>query len=194
MFTLLEIVATLSGLIHVYLLTREKIIAWPFGIITVTLYVYIFYISRLYSDAILHVFYILLNCFGWYNWARRREDRSETAVERLSSRQIAVLAGVIAMGAVIWGYLMRTHTNADFAYFDAFITVTSLLAQYLLTQKKIENWLLWIAVDLVAIPIYLLKELYYTSGLYVVYLLLCISGLLAWRKTLAAGKLEGETI
>lgn len=73
LLTILEIIATVSGLIHVFLLTREKIIAWPFGILTVSVYVYIFFVSRLYSDAILHVFYIGLNSYGWYNWAKRKE-------------------------------------------------------------------------------------------------------------------------
>ncbi len=190
LMTVLEIVATASGLIHVFLLTREKIIAWPFGILTVTLYVYIFYASKLYSDAILHVFYIVLNCFGWYNWARREEEKEEVVIGRLSANLLALLAGTIILGALGWGYVMRTYTNADFAYFDAFITVSSLLAQYLLTQKKIDNWIIWIIVDLVAIPIYLLKGLYFTSGLYVVYLLLCISGFLAWRKTMLSSKLS----
>lgn len=180
--TFLEIVATVSGLIHVFLLTREKIIAWPFGIITVTIYVYLFYVSRLYSDAILHVFYIVLNSFGWYNWAKRTDDHAEVLITRLKTNWTAALAVAIVTGTFGWGYIMDTQTDADFAYFDAFTTVASVFAQYLLTQKKIDNWIIWIAVDLVAIPIYLLKGLYFTSGLYTVYLILCISGFLEWRK------------
>lgn len=189
--TILEIVATVSGLIHVFLLTREKIIAWPFGILTVALYVYIFYSTRLYSDAILHIFYIALNSFGWYNWARRRGNQEEVVISRLLPSQLALSTGVITVGALCWGYIMFTYTDADFAYFDAFIIVASLLAQYLLTQKKIDNWVMWIIVDLVAIPIYFLKGLYFTSGLYVVYLLLCISGLLTWRSIFREGRKVG---
>lgn len=180
--TLLEIIATASGLVHVFLLTREKIIAWPFGIITVTIYVYLFYVSRLYSDAILHVFYIGLNSFGWYNWARRTGNHAEVLITRLKANWTAALTAAIVIGTIGWGYIMDTQTDADFAYFDAFTTVASLFAQYLLTQKKIDNWIIWIAVDMVAIPIYLLKGLYFTSGLYAVYLALCISGFMEWRK------------
>jgi nicotinamide mononucleotide transporter len=184
--TILEIIATLCGLIHVFLLTREKTIAWPFGIVTVTIYVYIFFVSRLYSDAILHVCYIAINSYGWYNWARRKENVAEVKISRLRSSDIAVLAAIIFAGTIAWGYFMDNNTDADFAYYDAFTTVGSLSAQYLLTQKKIDNWAVWIVVDLVAIPIYLLKGLYVTSGLYFVYLLLCVSGLLGWWKTYRA--------
>ncbi|TAK31072.1 MAG: nicotinamide riboside transporter PnuC [Saprospiraceae bacterium] len=180
----LEIIATACGLVHVFLLTREKVIAWPFGIATVSIYVYIFFASRLYSDAILHVCYIFINSYGWYNWARRKDALAEVKISRMRPSEIAILAAIIFAGSIAWGYFMDNNTDADFAYYDAFTTVASLSAQYLLTQKKIENWAVWIVVDLVAIPIYLLKELYVTSGLYFVYLLLCISGLMGWWKTL----------
>ena len=83
LFTILEIVATISGLAHVYLLTREKVVAWPFGILTVAIYVYIFYVSKLYCDTILHVIYIFINTYGWYNWTRREADTSLVKIERL---------------------------------------------------------------------------------------------------------------
>ncbi len=181
--TILEIIATICGLIHVFLLTREKTIAWPFGIATVTIYVYIFFVSKLYSDTILHVCYIAINSYGWYNWTRRKNDVAEVKISRLRLSGIAILAAIVCAGTIAWGYFMDTNTDASFAYYDAFTSVASFSAQYLLTQKKIDNWAVWIAVDLVAIPIYLLKGLYVTSGLYFVYLLLCISGLIEWWKT-----------
>ncbi len=178
----LELIATIAGLIHVYLLTRERLIAWPFGILSVAIYVYIFFVSRLYSDAILHVFYIGLNTYGWFHWMRRDQSSKRLPVTRLSGIHLAMVLGAIFLFTLIWGYVMDTRTDAYFAYFDAFTTVASLIAQFLLTRKKIDNWLIWIAVDLVAIPIYLAKGLYLTSGLYGVYLILCISGWLEWRR------------
>ncbi|MCF8239145.1 MAG: nicotinamide riboside transporter PnuC [Saprospiraceae bacterium] len=180
----LELIATLTGLIHVWLLTREKVIAWPFGIVSVAIYVYIFFVSRLYSDAILHVFYIGLNTYGWIHWLHPDQTRKSLPVTRLSRMHLSTVLGSIILFTLIWGYVMDNKTDADFAYFDAFTTVASLIAQFLLTRKKIDNWLIWIAVDLVAIPIYLLKGLYLTSGLYTVYLVLCISGWLSWRRGL----------
>lgn len=181
----LELIATISGLIHVFLLTRERTIAWPFGIVSVAIYVYIFFVSRLYSDAILHVFYIGLNTYGWIHWLHPDHAKRSLPISRLSSTNRLIILLTIILFTLIWGYVMDTRTDADFAYFDAFTTVASLIAQFLLTRKKIDNWMIWIAVDLVAIPIYVMKGLYLTSGLYTVYLLLCVSGWLAWRKTFA---------
>ena len=179
----LELIATVTGLVHVWLLTREKVIAWPFGIISVAIYVCIFFVARLYSDAILHVVYIGLNTYGWYHWLRPDHARKSLPVTRLSGIHLSTVLGAIILFTLVWGYVMDTRTDADFAYFDAFTTVASLIAQYLLTRKKIDNWMIWIAVDLVAIPIYLLKGLYLTSGLYTVYLVLCISGWMSWKQT-----------
>ena len=184
LLTILEIIATISGLVHVYLLTKEKIIAWPFGIVTVSIYVYIFFVSKLYSDAILHVIYFFLNIYGWYNWSRRHNDAPDVLITRLSRPGILLFSVIIIAGSLSWGTVMQHNTDASFPYFDAYTTVASLCAQYLLAQKKIDNWIIWILVDLVAIPIYLLKGLYFTSGLYFVYLLLCISGFLQWRRAM----------
>lgn len=188
LLTILEIIATLSGLIHVYLLTKEKIIAWPFGIVTVGTYIYIFFVSKLYSEAILHVVYLILNIYGWYNWSRRHDNVPDVPITRLSVRGMVLFAAIILAGTVLWGGFMKRNTDASFPYVDAYTTVASLCAQYLLARKKIDNWILWILVDLVAIPMYLLKDLFITSGLYFIYLLLCIHGWLQWRKSLGWAK------
>ncbi|RMD68810.1 MAG: nicotinamide riboside transporter PnuC, partial [Bacteroidetes bacterium] len=92
----------------------------------------------------------------------------------------------ILAGAAAWGWFMATHTDADFPYFDAFTTVASLVAQYLMARKKLENWIIWIIVDVVAIQIYYLKGLYVTSFLFVVYLGLSIKGWIDWKRSMTA--------
>ncbi len=179
----IEIIAALSGLICVWLQTKENIWAWPFGILSVVLYVFIFYDSFLYSDMILHVIYIVLNAYGWWHWSRKKKHaKSEIPVKRLSWRADFWTAVLILAGTAVWGWNMGHLTRAQFVYYDAFTTVGSLTAQYLLAKKFIENWIIWILVDLVAIPVYIAKELYLTAGLYTVYLVLCIYGYLQWRR------------
>ena len=182
--TTLEIIGTVTGLIHLVLLTREKISAWIFGIICVAIFAYVLYHQQLYSDAILNAIYIPLNIYGWYNWSRRKKETSTVHVSRLSSNAIGIVIAIILSGTIAWGYFMASQTDADFPFIDAFTTVASLTAQFLLTQKKIDNWVIWIIVNLVTIPLYYYKGLYFFSGLFVVYLVLCISGLLEWRKQL----------
>lgn len=179
---ILEYIAVATGIIHVFLLTRGKVLAWPFGLISVGLYIYIFFLNRLYSDTFLHVVYVLLNIYGWWNWVRHRDAGAAVEVKRLESGQRILWPVLIVLGAFFWGYGMQQNTDASFPYGDAFTTVASLVAQYLLARRKLENWMIWIIVDVVAINIYLLKGLYPTSGLYGVYLILSISGWLQWRR------------
>ena len=181
---IIEFIAVVSGMTHVYLLTREKIIAWPFGLLSVGLYIFIFAESRLYSDMILHAIYVILNIYGWWNWANKGPEEDQLPVTRLTRTEAAAWSGFILVGFIVWGSVMKANTNADFPYPDAFTTVASLVAQFLLARKKLDNWIIWIIVDIVAINIYMLKGLYLTSGLYAVYLFLCIKGLRDWRRSM----------
>ncbi len=182
---IIETIAVISGILCVWLQTKEDIRAWPFGILSVLLYVYIFHENYLYSDMILNAIYILLNLYGWWNWSQRKHnDISEVPVGVLSVQNLFLTAVLILVGTLIWGWNMGQFTNAQFVYFDAFTTVGSLTAQYLLAKKYLDNWYIWIVVDLVAIPIYIAKGLYLTAGLFGVYLALCVYGLIQWRRQL----------
>lgn len=178
----IEYIAVATGILHVFLLTRGKVAAWPFGLVSVSLYIYIFFLNKLYSDTFLHVVYVVLNIYGWWNWVRHRDQQTNVAVGRLEHRQRVWWPVLIVVGALLWGYGVQQNTDASYPYGDAFTTVASLVAQYLLARRKLENWVIWIIVDVVAINIYLLKGLYPTSGLYAVYLVLSISGWVHWRR------------
>lgn len=177
----LEIVAVITGFACVYLQTRENVLAWPLGIISVVLYVYIFWDVRLYSDMILNSIYIILNVYGWWTWQEKKEESDNLKIERLKwPGQLMALVTII-VGTYFWGTLMQQTTDASFPYGDAFTTITSLVAQFLLTRKVIDNWFLWIIADVVAIYIYCTKGIYLTAGLFVGYLLLCILGWVQWQ-------------
>ncbi len=182
LFLILEIIATLSGITCVILQTKEKIAAWAFGILSVSISAYIFYHSKLYSDLLLHVVYIFLNIYGWYIWSSRKRETAPSPILILSAQGKAASVFIIALLTLALGYLMGTYTDADLFYFDAFTTSGSLVAQYLLAKKYLQNWMIWIAVDLVAIPLYLYKSLYFFSFLFAVYLVICIYGFVSWRK------------
>ena len=182
---ILEIAGVIFTLLNVYLLTRQKILAWPFGLLGVSIYAYIFYSAQLYSDFILHLIYIVLNAYGWWYWASGHyEKEDDLQVTSLFPKEKVIWIVTIVLGFLLWGYLMQRHTDAALPYPDAFTTVTSLVAQYLLARKKIENWILWIIVDIVAIIIYVIKDLYPTSILFAILLILSISGFLTWKKSI----------
>lgn len=180
---ILQLVATVTGILCVYLQTREKILAWPFGIVSVTISVYIFAQSGLYSDVILHLVYVVLNIYGWWNWAASRRSASDTAPILLMTKQGWFAWSItIVIGTGLLGAMMGYYTDASVPYFDAFTTVGSLVAQYLLAKKVLQNWTLWILVDVVAINVYIYKEIYIIAFLFFVYLLLCIKGHFDWKK------------
>jgi nicotinamide mononucleotide transporter len=148
----------------------------------VSLYIYIFFQAKLYSDAGLNVFFLVMQFYGWYVWTRGGVDhsRSLSAVKRLTRNQWTfTIAGVLA-GTAALGTVMHRLTDAALPYPDAFTTMLSIVAQFLLTRKILENWTLWIIADVVYIGVYTSKSLYWTAGLYVVFLALCVQGYREW--------------
>jgi nicotinamide mononucleotide transporter len=186
-----ELVAVVFGVACVALTVRQSIWCWPTGLVQVTLYVYIFYGARLYSDMILHVIYIGVQFYGWYHWVHGApdtpagaEDRGALPVSTLTVRERWLWGLGVAVAALVWGEGMRRYTDAAAAHADAFIAAASLCAQYLMAQKKLENWVVWIVVDVVAIAVYWVRDLRLTAALYVVFLLLCVAGVRSWHASL----------
>jgi nicotinamide mononucleotide transporter len=179
----LEAIAVLLGLANIVLLVRRSIWNYPFGIATVSLYGFIFFRERLYSDALLQILFLALNLYGWVNWARAKDgtgDGEGLPVRAMAGAGIATCILGAACATLAWGALMHRYTDASMPFWDASVAMMSVLAQYLLARRYIDNWAWWIAVDLVAVPLYWAKGLHLTSGLYVVYLLLSAAGLFSW--------------
>ena len=179
-----EIIATVAGALCVFLLVRQNIWNFPFAIVQVTLSAYVFYQQRLYSDAILQVFFFILNVYGWIHWSRRDEREPELPVTRMATRAITGWTIAMIVLTAAWGTFAKMQLNAAAPYVDGFILVASLVAQWLTARKHLESWWLWILVDVVAIPLYASRGLYFFSALYVAFLLLCIQGLREWRQSM----------
>jgi nicotinamide mononucleotide transporter len=181
--TWIEGIGAICGLLCVWLTVRQNVLCWPTGLIQVILYIGVFYYAHLYSDLILQVIYVIMQLYGWYHWLHGGREHTELKVSGLSMPilLIWILIGIAA--TVLWGYSMATYTDAAAPYADAFIAVMSLIAQWLMARKKLESWYFWIAVDLVAIVVYLYKELFITTGLYSIFLVLAIMGYFQWRRT-----------
>ena len=130
---------------------------------------------------ILHVIYIFLQFYGWYNWKYGGSNKSTLRVTLLTHTMFWI--GLTVLVTALLGYVMQTKTDASFPYEDAFITVASLVAQYLMIKKILQSWLFWIIVDVVAIVIYAYKDLYFTTVLYVLFLIMAVMGYLEWKKT-----------
>ena len=185
---MLEWVAASFILVNIYLAARQHMWSWPVGVVGVLLYLYVFAGAKLYSDAGLQVFFLVMQFYGWYHWARGgvEHSRSTSAVTRLARRGWMLTIA----GAAVWtagvGTLMHHYTDAAAPYPDAFATVLSVIAQFLMTRKILENWTLWIVADVVSVAMYIYKGLYPSAGLYAILLALCIQGYREWRGTMAS--------
>jgi nicotinamide mononucleotide transporter len=182
----LEAVAVIFGIISVYLGTRQNIWSWPTALVNVALFFALFLESGLYSDTGLQIVYFVLSLYGWYEWLYGGAGRTAITVTRTSRRTWSVLAGI---GVVVWA-LLGTITSrlpgTALPYVDSATTTVSLLAQWMMTRKLIENWLIWIAVDVVYVGMFIYKGLYLTAFNYGIYLVLAVMGYIAWKRSLAA--------
>jgi nicotinamide mononucleotide transporter len=179
---LVEVSAAICGFICIFLLVKGNIWNFAFGFMQVTLYVWVFYQAKLYSDAGLHVVYMLLQVYGWWHWSKNLAGATTVNVVSMSQKNLGLYALIALLSAALLGTLMQLYTDANFAYADAFTTCASLVAFILMTRRYVVNWLFWIVVDIVAIGVYFQKGLYPTVILYVCFLIMATIGLYAWQK------------
>ena len=179
-----EIVAALFGVAGVWLSVRQNVWTWPVGIVNVAMYVVVFHAARLYADMGLQVIYIVLAVYGWYQWLHGGPGRSALPVTRGLPRQLLAAGAVGIAGAWGIGALLARHTNASLPYLDAALTSASLVAQWMATRKLLENWMVWIAADVVYIGMFVYKRLYPTAVLYAVFTGLAIVGYRQWTESM----------
>ncbi len=183
-----EIIAVILGLISVYLVTRQNVWCYPLGIVSVFLYIFIFYDVKLYADMGLQVFFIVLQAYGWYEWLYGGEGNTELNVAWGTKRIYFFSAIFTVITTAVMGFILHKLTNASLPYVDSFLAVLSMVAQWMMAKKYIESWILWVIVNIGSIGMYTFKGLYFTTFLYVVYFGLAILGYKEWRRSLTPAK------
>lgn len=183
----LELVAAALGLVAVWLTVRENIWGWPIGAVMVALYIVIFAEARLYADAGLQVIYLGLQFYGWYQWLHGGARHDALAVSRASSATLLTTMAIGAAGTAALGTGLARYTDQALPYWDSFIAAFSLVTQWMLAKKLIENWIYWFVIDVVAVGVYFNRGLLPTAVLYAVYLALAVAGWIRWRRSLAGG-------
>jgi nicotinamide mononucleotide transporter len=179
----LEIVAVAFGLANIALLVRKSVWNFACAIVMVSLYAVIFYRARLYSEALLQVFFLVVNLFGWWKWTRAIDDEGELRVQWSSPALLGACVVATGLLAAALGTAMARWTNAAAPYADATVTAASVVAQFLLSFRRIENWVYWIAIDCLSVGLYVWRGLHLTAGLYLVMLAMSAAGLLAWLRS-----------
>lgn len=179
---LIEYAAAALGLANIALLVFRSVWNFPFGMAMVAFYILVFFQQRLYAEAGLQVFFFLAQAWGWWLWARAGDQETIVPVRRLGNLSRAVWLIVTAALSLNLGWAMHRFTDAAMPYADSAIAGASVAAQILLGLRRIENWVLWIVIDLAAIALYLNRGLYPTAGLYGAFLVMSVFGLKQWTQ------------
>ena len=191
-WVLTELLGFITALVYLYFSVKQKIWLWPFGILTSTLYILIFFNSRLYADMGLQVYYLFISFYGWYYWYSRAQKRNQgkLPVSGISSKQIVRLVFITL--ALYWIIVLALKNvpswldipASDLLYWDAFTTAASIIATWMLARKILEHWIVWILVDSLSLGLYIYKGLFVTSFLFFIYTLIAIYGYFEWKKEL----------
>ena len=183
----LEFLGFLFGVLCVLFLIIRHVLTWPFGIAYVLVSLVVFIQQKLYADFTLHVFFLIMNIYGWYYWVYgKKEQQAEVPITSIGASSWLGILVICAIGIVLWGFALNTYTDADLAYWDSTTSVLSFAAMWLTARKKIENWTLWLVVDILATGIYFYKGIYFYCLLYLIYIGMAIAGYMAWKKAMRA--------
>jgi len=178
-----ELTGFITGLLCVYLAAKNIIWNWPLAIISVVTYGFIFYEKHLFADAGLQLYFLAMNIYGWYHWSKVSLLSNLAPVVRITKRQILLSVLGVAGVTVFLGSVLK-YTTASYPYLDSFCAACSVVAQVLLARKVLENWLIWVFVDIIYVGIYIFKDLHITAVMYGIYVPIAVIGYLDWKKEL----------
>ncbi len=189
-FSWLEWFGFVSAIIYLYFSVNQKIWLWPMGIVSSLFYMIVFYYTRLYADMILQLYYLVVSIWGWIFWHDRQidEGNEKIKIQKVTNKTYIRLLVAFCILYVLLAYLLLTVPSAlnitasDMPYWDAFTTAGSFVATWMLVKKIIEQWLIWIIIDSVAMGMYMYKGLYFTAFLFLVYSVMAAWGYFAWLK------------
>jgi len=188
----IELFGTALNLWSVWLVAKRKILTWPVSIIAVLLFMSLFYQIRLYSDAIEQIYYLLTSIYGWWLWTSPAGSRELGVKFTFSSGRLIIfcilLTGVLSIG--FGAGMSRVHiwfphlfpAPADFPFLDALTTMMSFTANMLMAFGRIECWIYWITVDVIAVGLYSAKDVKLIAALYFIFLIIAMNGLMTWNK------------
>jgi nicotinamide mononucleotide transporter len=176
-----EIIGVITGLLCVALAAMNNIWNWPIAIVSVGIYIFIFFDSHLYADMGLQVYFMGMNIYGWYFWSRKSASETKTPVMLITKKEIILSVIAIIVFTFFLGTVLK-YTPASYPYIDSFCTACSLVAQVFLARKVLENWLIWIFVDIIYVGVYIFKHLDLTAGMYAIYVVIALLGYIDWKK------------
>jgi nicotinamide mononucleotide transporter len=177
-----EWLGVISGFICIYLAAKENVWNWPISVISVIAYAWVFFDATMYGDMALQLYFLFTAFYGWYYWIKKRENKEQPIVGIKGIHWLIILLSVVVLSGLL-GLFLDHFTDSDVPYADGFCTALSFVAQILLTRKVLQNWILWIIVDICYVPLYIYKHLNLSAVFYAFLVIIAFIGYLDWRKT-----------
>ncbi len=182
-FNPIELTATLSGTASVYFSYRKNILTYFFGLISVSIYIYICFLAGIYADAGINVFYFVMSVYGWINWKRMAGKDHHFIAYRLSSSENIFYFFFTTICWLLIYIILINYTDSDVPMIDAFTTSMFITGMILMAKKITENWVYLLIGNLVSIPLYIYKELYISAGFFVILFIFSFLGFNSWKKS-----------
>jgi nicotinamide mononucleotide transporter len=180
----IELLGAILGFAYIFYSIRQSILTWPIGLLTSALYVVVFFVSKLYADMGLQLYYVAISIYGWYEWIRGDQALhiEPVKVSRINAK-LAVILSVVSflLFLVIW-YILKKFTDSPVPMADGFATALSIVATWMLARKILEHWLVWIFVDAFSVGLFFYKQLYPTVVLFIVYTVMAYIGYREWKR------------
>ena len=179
-----EVLAVVLAVTYLVLAIRQNIWCWAAAFISTLIYLYIMYEAKLYMESVLQLFYLGMAVYGWYQWRNPGEGREELAVTTWPLRKHVIAIGSVLLLVFISGELLTRFSDAALPHLDSFTTWGAIVATFMVARKILENWIYWFVIDAVSVGLYLSRDLYFTAGLFVVYLVMIVIGYRSWRASM----------
>jgi len=178
-----EVLGAVLGLVYIFLSIRQNIFTWPVGLLTSVLYICVFFRSKFYADMALQVYYVGVSIYGWYYWLKGNPEQGNNLPVVNTPGKLWFPLTVVSIALFIAiAFVLKNYTDSPIPYGDAFTTALSLTATWMLARKYLENWLIWIVVDLISSVLYAAKNLWATVVLFIVYTVMAVVGYYQWKR------------
>jgi nicotinamide mononucleotide transporter len=183
--TLLEYIAVLTGIASVWFSRKENILVYPVGLISTSIFIYLYLTHGLYADASVNFYYTVMSIVGWNMWSKKQQGQSRLKIGSSTAREWGQAFAFFAVCFAVLFFVLKKFTDSTVPAADSFTSAAAFTGMWLMNKKKLENWIWWIITDIASIPLNFYKHLVFTSFQYLVFLILAIMGFITWKKKIA---------
>ena len=188
--SLLELVAVVFAVAYLVLAVKENSLCWYAAGISTLIFLFIFWDVKLYMESGLQIYYLAMAFYGWYQWRGANRETASLRVSKWRAKQHVVALALIATLTFVSGSLLNSGTDANLPYLDSFTTWASVVTTFMVARKILENWFYWLVIDSVSIYLYFDRELYFTSLLFAIYIVIIFFGWFAWNRSYRQREIE----